>query len=95
MQEEFRDAMTENAALEGEVSQLTYQVSLNLFKIQCHVTTGIMSLLITVTPLGIWKRVSLYPIIFIIVRKVKRESREVSLEGRGCLLCHRIRYGLC
>ena len=26
VQEEFRDAMTENAALEGEVSQLTYEV---------------------------------------------------------------------
>ena len=29
--------MTENAALEGEVSQLTYEVSL----IKCYVTTGI------------------------------------------------------
>ena len=31
VQEEFRDAMTENASLEGEVSQLTYEVR-SLFK---------------------------------------------------------------
>ena len=39
MQEEFRDAMTENAALEGEVSQLTYEVSLNLFRIGANWNT--------------------------------------------------------
>ena len=31
VQEEFRDAMSENAALEGEVSQLTYEVRSLLF----------------------------------------------------------------
>ena len=31
VQEEFRDAMTENAALEGEVSQLTYEVRVRLY----------------------------------------------------------------
>ena len=37
VQEEFRDAMTENAALEGEVSQLTYEVRSSIKHHDVHV----------------------------------------------------------
>ena len=49
VQDEFRDAMTENAALEGEVSQLTYEVRRSDSQFKFNITINIILYIRTVS----------------------------------------------